>query len=92
MMRRSGCALIVLLAASGAALGAENYIPRGHSYSPDSGGLPPLNSKEDRVNQQTDIYETEIYVRQRERQRFESQFNHFLHDQQPSAGDVLPDY
>ena len=44
----------------------KNKIPAGHSYSPNQEKLPTTNSRKYRLNSQTDIYETEIYRKNRE--------------------------
>ncbi len=44
----------------------NNKIPAGHSYSPNQEKLPSTNSRKYRLNSQTDIYETEIYRKNRE--------------------------
>lgn len=41
-------------------------IPSGHSYSPKHQRLPRLNSRQDRINGQADIYQSEIYRSQRD--------------------------
>src|SRR3954447_10628603 len=45
----------------------ENYVATGHAYAPGHERLPPLNSEQDQINLQTDIYESELYTKQRER-------------------------
>ena len=44
----------------------NNKIPSGHSYSPNQEKLPRTNTRKYRLNSQTDIYETEIYRKNRE--------------------------
>ena len=51
--------------ATGAAQAFENFIPAGTGYSTEILTLPELNSEQSKLNQQTDIYETEIYRKQR---------------------------
>jgi hypothetical protein len=92
MMRFLCAALISLAISSGMALAAENFIPQGHSYSPSNELLPPLNSREDQINRNTDLLETEIYVEQRQQKQFESQMNRFIYDQEPGGANDLPDY
>jgi hypothetical protein len=70
----------------------ENFIPLGHSYSPDSPELPAFNSEEDRINSQADIYESEIYTRQRTAKTFSSQLDRFSNDQEISGGSEFIDY
>lgn len=71
---------------------AENFIPQGHSYAPDSGGLPPLNSPEDNVDNRTDVLQTEIYVRERQRKQFDSDLNRFIYSQELVPSDNTIDY
>jgi hypothetical protein len=73
--------LAVLAGFPAQSLAAETFIPGGHSYGPDSGGLPPLNSAEDRINLEADIIESEINVVQRQRKLQDNEFNRFLYSQ-----------
>ena len=70
----------------------ENFIPRGHAYGPDSGGLPPLNSEQDRINAQADLIEAEINTKAREQQLFNSQLRRFQNEQELTGPDYLPEY
>lgn len=74
------------------ALAYENFIPMGHSYSPDNPELPAFNSDEDRLNSQVDIYESEIYNRQRRAKSFASDFERFRSDQELKGGSAFIDY
>lgn len=74
------------------ALAYENFIPMGHSYSPDSPEIPAFNSEEDRLNSQVDIYESEIYNRQRRAKSFASDFERFRSDQELKGGSGFIDY
>jgi hypothetical protein len=78
------------LAGSGQA--AENFIPRGHSYQPGEETLPPINSEQDRINLQTDLYESELYVRQRQQKVFESRMNRFQFEQEFNTLNNDPEY
>ena len=61
----------------------EEFIPKGHTYAPGQERLPTLNSWQDRVNGQADIYETEIYRIQRERAIHEAEIRRMeLHEMQ----------
>jgi hypothetical protein len=71
---------------------AENFVPKGHLYTPGDPALPDLNSDEDQLNNGTDVYESELYVLKRDRKIFDSQLNRFFSDQQPPGGDFSPDY
>jgi hypothetical protein len=75
-------ALATLTLAVAGALGgplaaAEKFIPQGHAYAPYENGLPPLNSDRDRINAQTDIYESQIYQQQYQQRLFESELRRF---------------
>jgi hypothetical protein len=70
-----------LVAGAGTALAIENFVPYGHLYAPDSGPLPPLNSPRDKIDAQTDVYQTEIWKKQMERKLFDSNMDRFIdHD------------
>jgi hypothetical protein len=89
--------LIAVLIASAAlqatpAVAYENFIPQGHSYSPDTPELPEFNSEEDRITSQADIYESEIYNRQRRAKIFSSQFEQFRSSQEMKGGSEFIDY
>ena len=85
-------AFIVLLALCAPAHAAENYIARGHAYSPAEPLLPELNSEQDQINRQADIYEAELYVKQREQKIWESQQNRFRFSQELHGADFNPEY
>ena len=92
MWRAGGLGVALWLAAGGMAPAAENFIPQGHSYSTENDQLPPLNSEEDQIDLGADLLESEIYVEQRERKRFESEFNRFIYEQEPDVSDDMPDF
>jgi hypothetical protein len=70
----------------------ENFIPLGHSYSPDQPELPAFDSEQDRLNSQVDIYESEIYSRLRRAKIFSSQLDHFSNDQELKGSGEFIDY
>ncbi len=73
--------LATMAATSPAAVAAEKFVPQGHTYSPDQDRLPLLNSYQDRINSQADIYESEIYRIQRERAIQDAEIQrHIQHD------------
>ena len=72
-----------------AAMAYENFIPLGQNYAPGDDQLPPLNSAADRFNAQVDVYETDIYTKQRGRKEFQSQIYNFFYTQEP---DVISDH
>lgn len=88
--------LVVLAVIAGlwpsVAMAFENFIPLGHNYSPDEQVLPPINSQRDRVNLQTDIYETERYVEGRTQRADTSFLNRFISSQESSGADYSLDY
>jgi hypothetical protein len=92
-MRGKLAALAMIVALwPASALAFENFIPLGHSYSPDAEVLPEFNSRQDRINLQTDIYETEIYVEQRSQRADTSFLNRFISSQETSGADYSIDY
>lgn len=68
------------------ALAYENFIPLGHNYAPDDSQLPEFNSEQDRFNTQVDIYETEIYTRQRFLKENNTYVRRFLNSQSGTGG------
>ena len=89
---RIAVTVVALMAICGAATAAENFIPRGHSYSPDSPFLPDANSAEDLLNQKVDLFEAQLYVKQREQKIWESQQNRFRSHQELDGADFNPEY
>jgi hypothetical protein len=85
-------AVLALLLVCGPAQAAENYIARGHAYSPDEPVLPDLNSEQDLINRQADIYEAELFIKQREQKIWETQQNRFRFSQELKGGDFNPEY
>lgn len=66
----------------------ENFIPLGHNYSPDDSVLPDFNSEQDKLNGQVDIFETEIYTRQRFLKEQNTYLRRFLNSQQGNGGTI----
>jgi hypothetical protein len=86
-------ALILGLGLAGtAATAEENFIPQGHGYQPGNEVLPPLNSDQDRITLQTDIYESELYAKQRRQKVFESRMNRFQFEQEFNSLNNDPEY
>lgn len=84
MMRWGLVAVVAMVGfASNAAVAYENYITSGHSYTPQNIPLPPINSYEAEFTQQTDIYEADIYVKERQRKILDSQLQRFLDGANP---------
>lgn len=83
-MRSVAIAIFAAVLGAGAspALAFENFIPLGHNYAPEDSQLPRLNSDQDKINAQVDIYETEIYTRERIAKSFSSRLDHFSNDQE----------
>ncbi len=74
------------------ALAYENFIPLGQNYSPEQSELPPINSEQARINSQLDIFESEIYNRQRSAKEFSSQLQRFSNDQELRGSSDFIDY
>ncbi|MGH6855533.1 MAG: hypothetical protein ACREDX_04350 [Aestuariivirga sp.] len=70
----------------------ENFIPLGHNYAPGDSVLPELNSRQDQVNAQVDIFEADIYTRGRIAKEFRSQLDQFSNDQEPKGANDFIDY
>ena len=81
-----------LMFAAAPAHAYENFIPLGHNYAPGENELPRLDSDQDRVNSQVDIYESEIYNRQRDLKEFSTQMNSYSAGQTPSGSSDFIDY
>lgn len=81
---------LVLLPAP--AFAYENFIPLGNNYSPDEPTLPAFNSERDRVNAQVDIYEADIWTRQRAAKSFSSRLDQFSNSQELKGGSDFIDY
>jgi hypothetical protein len=79
-------AILGLAAATSPVFGYENFIPLGHNYSPDDSVMPDLNSDQDRLNGQVDIFESEIYTRQRYMKEQNTYLRRFLNSQQGTGG------
>jgi hypothetical protein len=74
------------------AMAYENFIPLGHNYSPNDPSLPVLNSDQDKVNAQVDVFESEIYARQRRAKEFQSRLDRFYYNQELSGASTFIDY
>jgi hypothetical protein len=75
-----------------AAQAFDKFIPLGVGYSTELSELPALDSEEQSLTNQADIYETEIYNKQLEQQRHNNYINHFLNDQNSAGSDFSLDY
>jgi hypothetical protein len=70
----------------------ENFIPLGTGYSTEVGSLPPFDSYEGQIAQQTDIYESEIYGKQRRAKEFESRLRQFSSENDYTGAGAYIDY
>lgn len=70
----------------------ENFIPLGHNYSPDDPTLPELNSRQDKINAQVDIYESDIYTRARAAKQFQNNIDQFFNSQESKGVSNFIDY
>ena len=88
--------IILSIAFAGAILSpahaVENFIPGGHTYSPENIPLPRLNSEQDDINRQADIIQSDIYTKQREQKLIDSQFQRFISEQNLHGDDFTLQY
>ena len=56
----------------------EKFIPLGAGYSTGVSSLPSLNSDAQSLTVQTDIYETELYLKQLEERKHKSAIKQFF--------------
>jgi hypothetical protein len=80
------------LAGASAALAYENYLPLGTGYSSNVDSLPSFDSEVGQVNQQADVYETEIYMLGRKRVEDDSRMRSFFSDAESTGADTNIDY
>ena len=91
-MRRIILSIAFAGAIFGPALAAENFIPGGHTYSPNNIPLPDLNTEQDNINLNADIIQSEINTKQRERKLLDSQMQRFIGEQELQGGDYTLEY
>jgi HEAT repeat protein len=92
---RNLIAVLVLglgLAASTEALAVQKFIPLGHSSLQQTAEPPKFGSPEADFNLQSDIYETENYLRQREAKEFDNRLRRFLSTPNANTTGVIVDY
>jgi hypothetical protein len=70
----------------------ENFIPLGTGYSTEVSSVPAFDSIAGQVAQQSDIYESEIYGKQRRAKEFESRLRQFSSDSDYIGADSYIDY
>jgi hypothetical protein len=93
MKMRFACLIAVFLASGASSASAyENYIPLGTGYSSKVEALPSFDSEEGVVASETDVYETELYKRQRKQIEDESRFKQFFSDTESVGADSHIDY
>ncbi len=91
------CASLILGAATSAQAQVidntgNKFVPKGHSYDSSNRGLPTLNSYEDQTNNRADVFETEIYKKQRDRAFWDSWVNSTHGTYLGSEPSVTPNY
>lgn len=74
------------------ALAYENFIPMGTGYSTEVDSLPDFASEAGQINQQADVYETEIYRKARNAAEFDSRMRQFFSDSESNGSDYYIDY
>lgn len=77
---------------AGPAIAYENFIPMGTGYSTEVDSLPSFDSEHGQVIQQTDIYESEIYRKQRSQLEFTHHLRQFQSDATFTGIDTYIDY
>jgi hypothetical protein len=75
-----------------AAMAYDTFIPAGTGYSPSVESLPSFDSEDGRIIQQSDVYETEIYMKARKRVEEESRFRDFFSNAESTGSDTHIDY
>ena len=81
---------LVVLAVPASAF--ETFIPLGTGYSTSVSKDPAIESERQRVIEQTDIYETQIYNQQLQQRVFQSRSSAFFNDAAAFASDRSIDY
>lgn len=70
----------------------ENFIPLGTGYSTSVSSIPGIKSERQRIIEQTDIYETEIYNKMLQQRNLESSSSAFFNDSEAYASDRFINY
>ncbi len=91
-MRSMMMIFAALVAIASPAAAYENFIPLGHSYSPDDETLPPLNSDQDQLNSEVDVEEAATWVRDRSERIFNSRIEQLVSDQKQRTPSDFIDY
>jgi hypothetical protein len=87
-----GLGVALMAATAPAAMAYENYIPLGTGYSTNVDKLPRFESDAGQVSQQTDVYETELYLKNRKKVEDDSRFREFFSDRNSTGADSHIDY
>ena len=70
----------------------ENFIPLGTGYSSSVSTIPGVESERQRIIEQTDIYETEIYNKQMQERLLQARSSAFFNDAAAFSSDRSIDY
>jgi hypothetical protein len=84
--------VLAFFAAIASAQAFENFIPAGTGYSTEIATLPDFNSDQSQINQQTDIYETEIYRKKRKYAEDDATLRRFFSQNDPTSIGGKVDY
>jgi hypothetical protein len=84
--------LTVAAISGSSAFAYENYIPLGTGYSSSVDEVPQFDSEQGQVIQQTDVYETELYMKARKRAEEESRLREFFSDAESTGANGHIDY
>lgn len=74
------------------AVAAQKYVPSGHSSLEQTGELPKFGTPQADFNLQTDIYETQNYLRQKELRDWEAQLRRFDTHSDSNPSNKIIDY
>ena len=85
-------AILTLFAVTSTAWAFENFIPAGTGYSTEITTLPEFNSDQSQINQQADIYETEIYRKKRKYAEDDARLRRFFSQNDPTKLGGKVDY
>jgi hypothetical protein len=85
-------AAVAIFGGSVSAQAYEKFIPLGAGYSTDVSTLPPINSDDQAITVQSDVFETELYNKQLEDKRRDSYLQRFMFGTENPGADFSIDY
>lgn len=91
-MYRMSVAVIFAIGLASPAMAVQKFIPSGHSGLEVYSNPPRFGTPEADFNLQSDIYETDNYVRQREAKEFDNRLRRFLSEPNTAGSGPIVDY